>query len=124
MENLNIAEILSKTGLSLPQALEGIQKAVSFIPTVKGFIPKIKDYEKSFNLKPNQRVLYCAQPLVPTFTGNESEQEIKDMNALCDIRIMALVIEEENGQTKIVDQKFELKAFEQIEKITSLIPSM
>lgn len=119
----NLSNILTETGLSLPEAMDKMQKAVSFVPKVKSYMPMIKKLDSMFNVKPGQKLLYSIMPVIPTYTGNETPEEKAKLDSLCELKVSVLVIEKNAaGETVIADEKISFKVFEEVEKITSLFP--
>ena len=121
---LNIAELIGKSGFSLPDIITGVSKFTAIVPVIKENIPKIAEFEKSFGAKPGQKIMYTLMPVIPALDGTETEEQVKQKNSKSEIRFMVLLVEQQDGKTVVVDEKVCVYLFEEVEKITQLIPAM
>lgn len=123
--DLNIAELLSKSGISLPDIMDKLPKILSFIPKAKSYIPMVKNLDVFFKIKENEKIIFSLMPVTPTYTGNETPEQKEKLDSLCEIKISVLVITKNAQGETVIDREVAIfKAFEEIEKISSLFPKM
>lgn len=122
---MEINNILSATGISLPDAINGLSKIIEFLPKAKGYVPMAANLNTLYDAKPDEKIILSLVPVYPKYTGNETAEEKAKLDALCEVKIAVLKMKRNAaGETVISDECASWKLFEEIEKITSLFPAM
>lgn len=123
--DLNIAELLSKTGLNLSDVMNKLPKILEFIPKAKSYVPLVKNLDAVFKIKEGEKLIFSVMPVTPKYSGNETPEEKIKLDELCEVKISVLVIKLNDNKETVIDREVAtFKAFEEIEKISSLFPKM
>lgn len=104
-EEQSLVGFLQDQGISLLDATEKMEELVKFLPKIKSWLPKIKEAEKTFMLKPNQRMIYSV---------------VFEKDTALVLGLVAELMPDKS--TKIVGEKFKVNAFEKIENFTAYLP--